>query len=403
MDHFNKKSNEEQCKANKAIKDAVEDAQIALERNDVEKTKQALDKAMELLQERQNLILLADKSQYGWKTVLEYKHHDLADDEEDEKKIYRAESRAARSTKRFTSRSIPQRSNVTSTSTTPQLSASQLPNLFSRVNAQLSSQRAASGLCFACGKPGHWRAFCPNLRSNVPSNTAQNPKWLTSDVDLEQDLAIVHEDSDELIFLRVNGNSFEVKSGDDYSSVKGRLRGALAFWNDIHAPQFILDVIDYGYKLPLLQIPPPFTAKINSSALEQPAFVESAINVLIINGCVTEVFEAPVIINPLSVSVQKSGKKRLILDLRHVNQFLYKCRFRCEDLSIAKEVLNPGDFMFTFDLKSGYHHVEIFPEHRKYLSFAWTFSSGRTRFFQFSVLPFGLTSAPYLFTKLLKP
>lgn len=62
---FNKKSNEEQYKANKAIKDAVEDAQIALQRNDVEKTKQALDKGMELLQERQKLILLADKSQYG--------------------------------------------------------------------------------------------------------------------------------------------------------------------------------------------------------------------------------------------------------------------------------------------------------------------------------------------------
>ena len=149
---------------------------------------------------------------------------------------------------------------------------------------------------------------------------------------MEQGLVL--EDSDELIFLRVNGNSFEVKSGDDYSSVKGRLRGALAFWNDIHAPQFILDVIDYGYKLPLLQIPPPFTAKNNSSALEQAPFVESAINDLFINGCVTEVFEAPVIINPLSVSVQKSGEKRLILDLRHVNQFLYKCRFRCEDLSI---------------------------------------------------------------------
>ena len=59
--------------------------------------------------------------------------------------------------------------------------------------------------------------------------------------------------------------------------------------------------------------------------------------------------------------------------------------------------------MFTFALKFGYHHVEIFPEHRKYLSFAWTFSSGRTEFFQFSVLPFGLSSAPYLFTKLLKP
>ena len=43
---FNKKSNEEQYKA---IKDAVDYAQIALERNDVEKTKQALDKGMDLL------------------------------------------------------------------------------------------------------------------------------------------------------------------------------------------------------------------------------------------------------------------------------------------------------------------------------------------------------------------
>ena len=94
---FNKKSNEEQFKANKAIKDAVEDAQIALQSNDFDKTKQALDK----------------------------------DDQEDEKKI-RAESKAVRFTKRFTSRSIRE-SNVPSTSTTAQLSASQLPNLFSRV------------------------------------------------------------------------------------------------------------------------------------------------------------------------------------------------------------------------------------------------------------------------------
>ena len=59
--------------------------------------------------------------------------------------------------------------------------------------------------------------------------------------------------------------------------------------------------------------------------------------------------------------------------------------------------------MFFFDLKSGYHHVDIFPDHRKYLSFSWTFSCGRTRFFEFTVLAFGLSPAPYLFTRFLKP
>ena len=56
-----------------------------------------------------------------------------------------------------------------------------------------------------------------------------------------------------------------------------------------------------------------------------------------------------------------------------------------------------------FDLRSGYHHVEIFPDHRKYLAFSRDFGDGRVKYFQFSVLPFGLSSSPYFFTKLLKP
>ena len=58
---------------------------------------------------------------------------------------------------------------------------------------------------------------------------------------------------------------------------------------------------------------------------------------------------------------------------------------------------------FSFDLRSGYHHVDIFPEHRAFLAFSWDFGTGVARYFQFTVLPFGLSSAPFIFTKLLKP
>ena len=201
----------------------------------------------------------------------------------------------------------------------------------------------------------------------------------------------------ELPFVEVQLSSYEAKSGDAPVSVSGRLRKSIQFWRDIDAPRFIVDTIEFGYRLPLLQIPPPFVATNNNSALRESEFVESAISELISLEFITAV------INPSSVSIQKSEKKRLILDLRHVNQYLFKSEFRCEDVSIAREVLNPGDFMFSFDLKSGHHSVEIFPEHRQYLSFSWIFSSGFTRYFKFSALPFGLSSAPYLFTKLLKP
>ena len=65
-------------------------------------------------------------------------------------------------------------------------------------------------------------------------------------------------------------------------------------------------------------------------------------------------------------------------------------------------IFQPGDYMFTFDLKSGYHHVDIQREHWKYLGFEW--GEGPTlQYDVFCVLPFGLATAYYLFTKLLRP
>ena len=39
------------------------------------------------------------------------------------------------------------------------------------------------------------------------------------------------------------------------------------------------------------------------------------------------------------------------------------------------QLLDKEFFMFKFDLKSAYHHIEIFKEHRTYLAFAWNFGN----------------------------
>ena len=58
--------------------------------------------------------------------------------------------------------------------------------------------------------------------------------------------------------------------------------------------------------------------------------------------------------------------------------------------------------MFTFDLKSGYHHVQIIPSHYQYLGFSYVDAYGRTRYFCFTVLPFGLSTAGFIFSKILR-
>ena len=55
-----------------------------------------------------------------------------------------------------------------------------------------------------------------------------------------------------------------------------------------------------------------------------------------------------------------------------------------------------------FDLTSGYHHIDIHPDYHKYLGFHWEIESG-TRYFQFTVLCFGISTACYIFTKVLRP
>ena len=162
LPQFNNKSSEEQFKANKAVTEAVEDAQLALRAGDVEKIKEALDRGITFLQESRELILRADESPYGLKT----KHYNLAEDEEDDKKIYRAESKKARAVKRSPSRTPRERrkSLPAVQAKPPQLPASQLSKRFAPVNQQQSARGSASVVCFECGKSGHKRAWCPCLQ-----------------------------------------------------------------------------------------------------------------------------------------------------------------------------------------------------------------------------------------------
>ena len=86
------------------------------------------------------------------------------------------------------------------------------------------------------------------------------------------------------------------------------------------------------------------------------------------------------------------GNHGLVLNLQYFNQFLHVVSFEYEDLSFAALMYEANDFLFRFDLKSGYHHVNIHPKHLKYLGFQWA-EKGVTSYYVSTVLPFGLSTA----------
>ena len=196
-----------------------------------------------------------------------------------------------------------------------------------------------------------------------------------------------------------SSDEFSVKGGSN--GVKGRLKSSLNFWVEtLAASDFVLDMIRRGYRLPFAEYPSECFLKNNRSALQHQDFVAEAIIGLLSNGCIVEHDVPPFCVNPLTVAEEK--KLRLVIDLRHVNNCLVKPRFKYEDLRSLSQVLEEGHWFFTWHLKSGYNHVDICLEHQKYLGFAWPFS-GVVRYFTFAVLPFGLSSACFCFTKLIRP
>ena len=154
-------------------------------------------------------------------------------------------------------------------------------------------------------------------------------------------------------------------------SVKGRLKEHITFWIKIGAPNFVLSVIQEGYKIPFIEIPPVAYLRNSMSTLRHKDFVQQAISELLQSKRVIKTNSMPHVVNPLSVSVQPSGRLRLILDLRHVNNYVRKHNIKYEDWKTALTYFHKGCFMISFDLKSGYHHIDIHPGSQTFLGFAW--------------------------------
>ena len=95
---------------------------------------------------------------------------------------------------------------------------------------------------------------------------------------------------------------------------------------------------------------------------------------------------------------KKDGKMRPVINLKHLNQFVQYHHFKMEGMHTVRDLVQPNDWMTKIDLKDAYFTIPIKEKHQKFLRFTI-----EDRSFQFTCLPFGLSSAPWVFTKTLKP
>ena len=130
---------------------------------------------------------------------------------------------------------------------------------------------------------------------------------------------------------RLHHSGIEFEKGKDCPSLKGRLKKNLIFWQKILSSNSEnLEIIDKGYKIEFFKILKG-TSFLNDQSVEKWRFCWRTHFRIAKIASIIEGEKPPEVINPLSVSIISSGKKRLILDLRYVNTHVYKDKIQFED------------------------------------------------------------------------
>ena len=169
-------------------------------------------------------------------------------------------------------------------------------------------------------------------------------------------------------------------------------------WRTLTSDPQILSIAS-GYKINFLktlyQKSLPFTQVLGQEAL----LISQEVNELLRKGAIQKIpFTKDGFYSRLFLVPKKGGSMRPVIDLSYLNKFIVNEPFKMENLSCLKTLLLPGDFLTKIDLKDAHLCVPVHETSRKLLRFLW-----KGICYQFKALPFGLCSAPRIFTKVLKP
>lgn len=185
------------------------------------------------------------------------------------------------------------------------------------------------------------------------------------------------------------------------SAYAGNLARHMFTWRKITSDPWVLETIS-GYHLEFENgLTPIQTCLPNPPMLNQheESIMNSEIEKLLLKGAVEGISHCPgEFISNMFLVPKKTGDLRPVINLKPLNEFVAKIHFKMEGIHLVHDLVAPGDYMATIDLKDAYFSVPIFPRDRKYFRFFWD-----KTLYQFTCLPFGYSLAPRVFTKVLKP
>ncbi|KHJ94801.1 reverse transcriptase [Oesophagostomum dentatum] len=177
--------------------------------------------------------------------------------------------------------------------------------------------------------------------------------------------------------------------------IAGRFQDFADCWFKLTNDPLVRNTV-MGYTLPFRETPsltvPQYLCRHTSEALS------TALEELLEKGAIAKARKgSPVWISTMFPIPKKDGTWRPIINLKPLNQFLKVPHFKMEGLHLVPEIVKQGDYCAKIDMTDAYFAVNIAEDSRPFLAFFWG-----SEIFWFTCLPFGLATAPYIYTKLMR-
>ena len=132
---------------------------------------------------------------------------------------------------------------------------------------------------------------------------------------------------------------------------------------------------------------------------EQRQIINNEVSDLLEKGAIQHSnWEEKQFISNIFIVPKPNGKYRPIINLKYLNQFMKYEHFKQETFKMVLGLIQEQDFFTSIDLQNAYFSVPINKQFYRFLKFIWN-----GELWHFICLPFGLSSAPRVFTKILKP
>ena len=187
------------------------------------------------------------------------------------------------------------------------------------------------------------------------------------------------------------------------SMVGGRLSAFVAEWVRIGADKWVIKTLKEGYRIPFSSLPPLTVTPVARAQYARDTVRRHALHQAVKDmqekGAIEIVHRPDPGFYSRIFLVPKPGNKwRPVIDLSGLNSHIPCPSFKMETPVSILRAVQKDQWLTSLDLSDAYFHIPIHPDSRRYLRFLL-----HDVVWQFRALPFGLNTAPRVFTKVTAP